>query len=148
MRTYRSWTAFFWKSNWSAILRVWSFNRQSRRTFDEDAYLRGYLSQKESEWFSSNSPSKKWSEVCVHLKENNVLHGNMKKVVELLLWLPGSNTSSERMLSRLVQAILAVKTNIDLSCEAFSEKRASNPAVLKIHSSDNCHAFARTSSLK
>jgi hypothetical protein len=42
-----------------------------------------------------------------------------------------------------------VKTNIDLSCEPFSEKLASNPGVLKkIHSSDKYHAVARTSSSK
>jgi hypothetical protein len=49
----------------------------------------------------------------------------------------------------IVQAILAVKTNTDLSREAFSEKLATNPGVLKkIHSSDKYHATARTSSTK
>jgi hypothetical protein len=101
---------------------------------------------------------------CVHLKENNVSHSNVEKVVEFLFCLPGSNASIERVFSRMnyvwseeksrfhvntIQAILAVKTNIDLSCEAFSEKLASNPGVLKkIHSSDMYHAIARTSSSK
>jgi hypothetical protein len=49
----------------------------------------------------------------------------------------------------IIQAILAVRTNIDLSCEAVSEKLASNPGVLKqIHSSDKYHAIARASSSK
>jgi hypothetical protein len=30
-----------------------------------------------------------------------------------------------------IQAILAVKTDTDLSCEAFTEKLATNPGVLK-----------------
>jgi hypothetical protein len=66
----------------------------------------------------------------VHLKENNVPHGNIKKVVELLLCLLGSNASIERVSTRMnyiwsdeksrvhadtTQAILAVKTNTDLS---------------------------------
>jgi hypothetical protein len=54
--------------------------------FDEYTYLQGYLSQKGSEWFSSNPPCTKWFEVCAHLKENSVSHGNMKKFAELLLW--------------------------------------------------------------
>jgi hypothetical protein len=69
--------------------------------FYEYMYLRCYLSQKESEWFSSNPSSKKWSEMCAHLKENNVPHGNMKKAVEYLLCLPGSNASTERVSSRM-----------------------------------------------
>jgi hypothetical protein len=88
----------------------------------------------------------------VHLKENNEQHSKMKKVAELLLCLPGSNASTERVFTCMnyiwpeeksrfhvdtIQAIIAVKTNINLSCEAFSEKLASNPGVLKkIHSSD------------
>jgi hypothetical protein len=81
----------------------------------------------------------------VHLKENNGRHGNIKKVVELILRLPGSNASIETVFSRMnyiwsekprlhvdtIQAILAVKTNNDLSLEAFTEKLASNPGVLK-----------------
>ena len=35
-------------------------------------------------------------------------------------------------------AIVTVKTNVGLSCEAFSEALAANPGVLKkIHSSEN-----------
>jgi hypothetical protein len=34
---------------------------------------------------------------CVHLKENIVPHGNMKKVVELVLCLSGANASIERV---------------------------------------------------
>jgi hypothetical protein len=113
--------------------------------FDEYNYVCCYLSQKESEWFGSKHPSKKLSEVCVHLKENYVPHGNMKKGV-VLLCLAGSNASIESVFSRMnyiwserkslfhvdtIQAILAMKTNTDLSCEAFSEKLASNPGVLK-----------------
>jgi hypothetical protein len=30
-----------------------------------------------------------------------------------------------------IYAVLAVKTNLDLSCEVFSEKLASSPGVLK-----------------
>jgi hypothetical protein len=42
-----------------------------------------------------------------------------------------------------------VKTNSDLSCEAFTEKLASNPGVLKkSNSSDKYHAITRTSSSK
>jgi hypothetical protein len=45
-----------------------------------------------------------------------------------------------------IQAILALKMNIDLSYEVFSEKLASNPVVLKmIHSSNKYHAVARNS---
>jgi hypothetical protein len=61
----------------------------------------------------------------VHLKVNNVPHGNMKKAVELLLRLSGSNASIESVFpinyvwseekSRFqvdkIQAILVVKTN-------------------------------------
>jgi hypothetical protein len=38
---------------------------------------------------------------CVHLKENIVPHGNMKKVVELVLCLPGANASIEKVSSRM-----------------------------------------------
>jgi hypothetical protein len=97
----------------------------------------------------------------VHLKENKVPHGHMKKVVKLLLCLPDSNACIERVFSRInyvwseeksrfhvdtIQAILAVKTNTDLSREAFSEKLLSNSAVLKkIHPSDKYYVIAMTS---
>jgi hypothetical protein len=45
------------------------------------------------------------------------------------------------------QAILALKTSNGLSCEAFSEKLASNPGIMKkIHSSDKYLVITRTSS--
>jgi hypothetical protein len=45
-----------------------------------------------------------------------------------------------------IKAILAVKTNTNLSHEAFREKPASNAGVLKkIASTDKCLAIARTS---
>jgi protoheme ferro-lyase len=81
-------------------------------------------------------------------------HGNNKNVVALLLCLPGSNASIERVLSRInyiwseeksrfhvdtIQAILAVTTYVNLLCEALREKLASNPEVLKtMRSSDKC----------
>jgi hypothetical protein len=37
----------------------------------------------------------KWSEVCARFKENNVPHGKLKKVVELVLRLPCRNASIE-----------------------------------------------------
>jgi hypothetical protein len=100
------------------------------KLFDEYIYLHRYLLQKESERFNSNGPSKKRSEMCVHLKENNVPHGNMKNV-ELLLCLPGSNASIERVHSHInyiwseeksrfhvdkINAILAVTTYVNLPC--------------------------------
>jgi hypothetical protein len=52
--------------------------------------------------FQSHSlPPKKWFEVCGHLKENNVLHGSMKKSVELLLCLLNSNASIEKVFSHI-----------------------------------------------
>jgi ERCC4-related helicase len=50
---------------------------------DVYTYLRGCLSQKESEWFSSN-PLLRNTLKCVYLKENDVPHGKMKKVAELV----------------------------------------------------------------
>jgi hypothetical protein len=41
------------------------------------------------------------------------------------------------------QAILAAKKNTGLPCEAFSEKLASNPGVLKICSKHKYHAIAK-----
>jgi hypothetical protein len=87
----------------------------------------------------------------------------MKKVIILLLYLLGSNASTEKcfpisIISGLkrslfhvdtMQVILAVKMNTDFSCEAFREKLATNPGVLKkIHSSDKFQTIARTSSSK
>jgi hypothetical protein len=46
--------------------------------------LRAHLPQKESEWFSSNLHTKKWSEAFLHLREKNMPHGNMKVVKHLL----------------------------------------------------------------
>jgi hypothetical protein len=82
----------------------------------------------------------------------------MKKVVELLLCLPSSSASVERVLSRMnymwfeeksgfnvdtIQCILAVKMNTHLSYEAFSEKLASNPGLpKKVYSSDKYHTIA------
>jgi hypothetical protein len=79
----------------------------------------------------------------IYTKENNKPHGNLKKVAELLLCLPGSNAYTASACSHMnymwseeksrfhlvtIQAILAVKTN-DL-CLAFAEILASNPGVL------------------
>jgi hypothetical protein len=88
-------------------------------------------------------------EVGVHLKEHEVCR-------KFVLCLPGSDASIERAFScmnyirsegksrfhvDLTQAILAVKSNTDLSCEAFNKN-------LKINSSDKYHVIIRTSSLK
>jgi hypothetical protein len=69
-------------------------------------------------------------------QKKNVPHGKMKKVVELVLLLPGSNVSIETVFPRMIyiwseekhrfyvdtiQTILPVKTNIDLSREEFSK---------------------------
>jgi hypothetical protein len=101
--------------------------------------------------------------VCA-VERHKVPRGNVKNVAELLLCLPGSSASIERVFSHMnceyiwseeksrfhvdkTQAILAVKTNNGLSCEAFSEELASSPEVMKkIHSSDKCHVITRTSS--
>lgn len=120
--------------------------------FDEFTYLRTYLSGRDNEWFNSTALAKKWCEALLHMKENNVPHANMKKVVSLVMCLPGSNAFVERVFSCMnyiwsdeksqlkvetMRAILAVKINMGISCEAFSEKISANPAILKqIHSSD------------
>jgi hypothetical protein len=50
---------------------------------------------------SHTPPPKKCSEVRGLLKGSNVLHGNMKKFVELLLSLSGSNASIEKLFSHI-----------------------------------------------
>jgi hypothetical protein len=97
------------------------------------------------------------------LKQNNVPHSDIKKAVELLMCLRGSNGATERVALRMnwfrseeksrvhsdtTQATLAQKMDTDLSREAFSDKLASNPGVVKkVQSSDKYHVIARLSSL-
>jgi hypothetical protein len=81
----------------------------------ECTYLCGYQLHRGSEWFSCNPPpslppTKKWPEVCSHLKENIVLHGNMKKFVELFLCLAGSSASIERRFSCINYILSEEKT--------------------------------------
>ena len=82
----------------SSECQVLTINRDE--LFDEFTYLRTYLSKKESEWF--NSTAKKWCEVFLHLKENNVLHVNKMKAVGLVMCLPaGSKAFVERIFSHM-----------------------------------------------
>jgi hypothetical protein len=88
----------------------------------------------------------------LHLREKNMPHGNMK-VVKHLLWLPGNSAYLERVFSSMnyisseeksrvhvdtIEAILAMETNVHLSCETFSEIFPSNPGLLEkiIHQKD------------
>jgi hypothetical protein len=63
--------------------------------FLEFTYLQGNLLQKGRKWFISKSLSKKWCEIFMYLKENNVPCASMEKSVVLLMCLPGSNASVE-----------------------------------------------------
>ena len=67
----------------SSACQVLTINRDKH--FDDFTYMRTYLSEKESEWFNSTAVTKKWCEVFLHLKENNVSHDDMMKAVGLVM---------------------------------------------------------------
>ena len=69
----------------SSECQVLTINRYE--LFDKFTYFTTYLSKKESEWFNSTAVTKKWCEVFLHLKENNVLHTDMMKAVGFVMCL-------------------------------------------------------------
>lgn len=94
----------------------------------------------------------RWEEVLKHFRACQVPHANLMKLAGLVLSLPGSNASVERVFPLMndlwnsgksqlkvetVKAMLQVRTHFSMSCVEFSNKLSSTNEVLKkIHSSE------------
>ena len=77
---------------------------------------------------------------------------NLRKLSAVLMCLPGSNAPVERIFSQMnalwtdeknrflvetIKSILMIKSNTNLSCDAFAKKLAKDKAILKkIHGSE------------
>lgn len=112
--------------------------------FDEFTMLKTLLEFKRSEdksWFLKKKIPEKWSEIFIEFKEKNIPHENLKKIVDFLMCLPGTNgfiervfslvndfwsTEKTQMLLETVEAVISVKVNNSESCTVFSEKLALN----------------------
>ena len=104
--------------------------------FDEFTMLKTLLEFKRSEdknWFLKRKIPKKWSEIFIEFKEKNIPHKNLKKIVDFLMRLPGTNGFIERVFSLVndfwstekAQMLLetvetSVKVNNSESCTVFS----------------------------
>ena len=103
--------------------------------------------------------SQRWSTVFTRFKENDIPHTNLVRLVSVVMCLPRSNAAVERVFSQMndiwtdsrnrftvpsIQAILIVKTKINLPCEKFMEMLAKDRAIQnKIHSSEKYASHVR-----
>lgn len=93
----------------------------------------------------------RWVELFQHFKRNNIDFGEILKIVQFALALPGTNAPVERVFSLMndlwteeksqlqpetVKAMLLVKVNMGLSCSDFHQHIRDNHKLLKcVHSS-------------
>ena len=93
---------------------------------------------------------KKWTELFLHFKQNNIPYQNIMKIVEYAVSLPGTNVATERVFSSInkiwttekmqlniktLKSILNVKYNLTNSCEKFHDTLINDPNLLQsIHS--------------
>ena len=124
--------------------------------FDEVTYLQQVLNSGILNNWQDNgtSLSDRWKKIFDLLSELEINTPNLRKIIAVLMCLPGSNASVERIFSLmnalwtdeknrfLVEAIKAIpmtKSNFNLSCDAFAKKLAKNkaiPVLKKIHGSE------------
>lgn len=110
-------------------------------------------------WNSNNVLlDKRWTEIFLHFKDNNIPYKNLLFLVERLLCLPGTNAPVERLFSVMnkiwtseknqlqistLKAMLTVNMNFDCNCKQFYEKLLTNEKILNaIHSSEKYKDYA------
>ena len=122
--------------------------------FDEVTYLQQVLnSDILSDWKDNGTTlSDRWKKIFELLSELEINTPNLRKLSAVLMCLPGSNAIVERIFSQMnalwtneknrfpvetIKSILMIKSNINLSCDAFAKKLAKDKAILKkIHGSE------------
>lgn len=67
--------------------------------FDEVSLVKRYVTDEKIKcWLSANvETDKKWTELFLHFKHNNIPYQNILKIVEFALSLPGTNTQQQNV---------------------------------------------------
>lgn len=87
--------------------------------FDEFSMLKTFTESKKNtnkNWFTEKSVAEKWAEVFFEFQEKNIPHLNIKKIVEFLLCLPGTNAFIERVFSLINDFWTVEKTQMQRKC--------------------------------
>lgn len=107
-------------------------------------------------WNASEVPvDKRWTEIFMHLKNNDIRHQHISAIVQYILSLPGTNAAVERIFSQMnkiwtsektqlkvstLKALLVTKVNFTQSCIDFYTFLKSSPQLLKQISSTEKYA--------
>lgn len=116
--------------------------------FDEVCCLKRYVTkEKICAWKNECIDiDQRWVEIFSHFRENEIPYKALKKIIEYILCLPGTNGATERIFSIInnmwttekshlkletLQAMVQVKVNYVNSCDEFAESIKSNNELLK-----------------
>lgn len=156
------WTTLTKELIWDDVQKSYDFiiehfpnnNISENDLFNEVSFLKQYVgSEKINSWSTEKvSIENKWLEIFRHFKSNHIPFGNLLKMVEYALSLPGTNAVTERVFStvnkiwtsdktqlslEVLKSILCVKYNLTNSCETFHGILMSDQTLLrKIHSNE------------
>ena len=92
------------------------------------------------------STSKRWCEVLIHLRENDISHSQVLKIISFVLCIPGTNAVVKRIFSMMndvwtnektqlsvdtLKGLLMIKANFKQSCSEFHTMLLSNNDLLQ-----------------
>ena len=109
---------------WKNLLNIFISNHSPKNNICEnDLFLMRCLSlvkryvtaEKIKCWMSANvETDKKWTELFLHFKQNNIPYQNIFKIVEYALSLPGTYSATERVLSSINKIWTIEKTQLNI----------------------------------
>ncbi|PSN38890.1 hypothetical protein C0J52_20067 [Blattella germanica] len=113
-------------------------NINDEELFDEVKCVKSYVTEdKLKQWEETNTPvDRKWVELFENLKNKNMSHGNLQKIIEFCFSLPGSKAATKRVVSIMndlwdtnktqmkvetLKGLLITKCNYGMTCVEFNE---------------------------
>lgn len=127
-------------------------NLDDTELFDEVMAINVFLKDQIAEWAGCKlSISAKWLLVNKHMADNGILIKNIKKIIEFLFTLPGTNACCERVFSLInnywgddksqltttvLKSVVTLKFNINKTCKGFYNEIKENVNLLnEVHTS-------------
>jgi hypothetical protein len=125
------------------------------KIFDEVQATSAIIEKISEAWDTDISSAQRWIQVFKYMDDNGVCFDNMKLLVELIFYLPGTNAQNERLFSIIfdawsndrgslgedtLDALTSIKFNSDLNCQEFYRSIKDDKDVLqKVLSSSKYH---------
>lgn len=149
---------FIWEEVEASSNAVVRISRQEKlingnELFTQAMYVQKYVTDETIDRWKNEQTNagNRWVEIFGHFATQNIEYGEVLKIVQFALALPGSNATVERVFSIMndlwtedksqmtadtVKSVLTVRVNLAMSCADFHQKIKCNNKLLKaVHSS-------------